>query len=748
MSSVEPNGTARPGVLTRLVHACAAHGWRTVIVWILAIVAVFGAAGTVGGTLVDQFSLPGSDSQKAVDLLQSRFPARSGDAAQMVFAVPSGNLGQGASRAAIEAAVTAAEKVPGVVSVSDPFAKGSTQVSDNGRVAYADVQFSQTAVDVPKASVTQLQDTATAAANAGGVQVEFGGPVIANAEPPTTGISELIGILVAIVILLVMLGSAVAMSLPIALAITSVGIGVSLITLAAGVWTFNTITPTLATMIGLGVGIDYSLLIVTRFRQALHDGREPVDAATFAASTAGRAVIFAGVTVAISVSALALLGLDFITKMGLGAAMTVLVAVLAAVTLLPAILGLLGHKIDRGRLPFLPHRDDSEAARNRSGTARFGRFVTRRPWITGGAAVVFLLILAIPVFTVQLGSSDAGSNPAGTDHPQGLRPAGRGLRPRLQRAAAGRRRPDRRPRRRRASLGRRCARPRASPRSRPRRSTRGGTRRSSRSPDPPSPQSAQTANLVHRLRDDVLPATLSGTGAQAHVGGQTAAYEDIAAILQTRQIVFLLVVIVIIFVLIAMAFRSIVVAAKAAITTALSALAAFGVLMAVFQHGWGARACSGIDSTGPIESFLPVIIFAILFGLSTDYEVFIMSRIREEYVAGRSARDSIDHGVAAIGRVVVACALIMCSVFFSFLLGDERAIKEFGLGLGVAIAIDAFVVRLVLVPAVLQILGDRAWYMPRWADKVLPRITIEPPEESAPPGRPHPTRGEPLVESD
>ena len=261
-----------------------------------------------------------------------------------------------------------------------------------------------------------------------------------------------------------------------------------------------------------------------------------------------------------------------------------------------------------------------------------------------------------------------------------------------------------------------------------------------------SPQSATTADLVHTLRDDVIPDTLAGTGAQAFVGGQTAAYEDIAAILQTRQLVFLVVVIGIIFVLIAMAFRSIVVAAKAALTTALSALAAFGVLIAVFQHGWGAGLL-GIDSTGPIESFLPVIVFAILFGLSTDYEVFIMSRIREEHVAGRGARESIDHGVAAIGRVIVACALIMCSVFFSFLLGDERTIKEFGLALGVAIAIDAFIVRLIIVPAVLQILGERAWYMPRWADRLLPNITIEPPEEPAPAPAPRGV-GEPATETE
>jgi RND superfamily putative drug exporter len=728
--STTPSPAEHGGALSRLARACAAHGWRTIAIWVVAVVAIAGAAQTVGGSLVDEFSLPGSDTQRVTDLLESRFPARSGDSADMVFAVDSGRLDTGAARAAVTDAIAAAEEIPGVVDVGDPFAPGAGRLSDDGRIAYTDVRFSTPAIDVDTAAVEQLQEDARAAGEAAGVQVEFGGAVIANAEPPSTGISELIGILVAMVILFVMLGSAVAMSLPIALAISSVAIGISLITVAAGVWTFNSITPTLATMIGLGVGIDYSLFIVTRFRQALHDGRSPLDAATVAASTAGRAVIFAGVTVAISISALAVLGLDFITKMGLGAAITVGVAVVAAVTLLPAILGLLGHRIDRGRLPFMRHRDDSEATRDGSRVARFGRFVTRRPWVTGGAAVLFMLVLALPAATVQLGSSDAGANPVGTTTraaydllAEGFGPGFNG--PLLvavdQRADPGA--ADALAAAIRDTDG-------VASVSEPAVNEAGDTAVITAYPTT-SPQSEETAELVHDLRDRVVPGALQGTGASAFVGGQTAAYEDIASILEGRQPVFLLTVIGIIFVLITMAFRSVVVAAKAALTTLLSALAAFGVLVAVFQHGWGASLL-GVDSTGPIESFLPVIVFAILFGLSTDYEVFIMSRIREEYVGGRSARASIDHGIAAIGRVVVACALIMCAVFFSFLLGDERAIQEFGLGLGVAIALDAFVVRLVIVPAVMHILGDRAWYMPRWLDRVLPRITIEPPEAPAP----------------
>jgi RND superfamily putative drug exporter len=741
-TSPVPDAPARTGALSRLAHACAAHGWRTIAIWVVAVVAVFGASQSLGGSLVDEFSLPGSDTQRATDLLESRFPDRSGDSAQMVLAVDSGRLDRGAARAALEDALARTREVPGVVSVSDPLKAGSGQLSDNGRVAYADVQFSTPAVDVETSSVERMEDEARAAAEAAGVQVEFGGAVISNAEPPETGASEMIGIAVAIVILLVMLGSAVAMSLPIAMAIASVGIGISLITLAAGAWTFNTITPTLATMIGLGVGIDYSLFIVTRFRQALHDGRSPVEAATTAAATAGRAVIFAGVTVAISISALALLGLDFITKMGLGAAITVVVAVVAAVTLLPAILGLLGHRIDRGRLPFMRHRDDSEAARDRSRVARFGRFVTRRPAWVAGLAVAALIALALPATTVQLGSSDAGSNPPGTTSRKAYDLLAEGFGPGFngpllvaveQSADPGA--ADRVARVLRATPGVASV---------PEPALNDGRDTAVVTAYPTtSPQSERTATLVHTLRDRVLPDALAGTGAVAYVGGQTAAFEDIASILEGRQLVFLGVVIAIIFLLITMAFRSVVVALKAALTTALSAMAAFGVLVAVFQHGWGASLI-GVDGTGPIESFLPVIVFAILFGLSTDYEVFIMSRIREEYVAGRSARGAIDHGIAAIGRVVVACALIMCAVFFSFLLGDERAIKEFGLGLGAAIAIDAFVVRLMIVPAVLQMLGDRAWYMPRWLERIIPRITIEPP--AAPPA-PAPARpGAPITD--
>jgi len=483
-------------------------------------------------------------------------------------------------------------------------------------------------------------------------------------------------------------------------------------------------------MIGLGVGIDYALFIVTRFRQALHDGLKPVDAAAAATATAGRAVIFAGTTVAISISALVVIGLDFITKMGFGAAITVFTAVVAANTLLPAVLSLLGHRIDKGKVPFIRQQDDSYAGRQRTLAARWGRFVTRHAVAVTAATVVGLVVLALPALGVQLGSSDAGSNPTSTTTRRAYDLLSDGFGPGFNGPLL-------------VSVDQRGA-----PGAAARLTTAFREDPGIASVAPPvfneardtaqvivypttSPTSERTEALVDRLREDVVPRTLAGTGAQAYVGGETAMFQDIADRVLGRLPLFLLVAVGITFLILSMAFRSIVIALKASLTTLLSALAAFGVLVAVFQMGW-AKELVGLDTTGPIESFLPVIVFSILFGLSMDYEVFLVSRIREEYVHGDEPRPAIIDGMGAIGRVVMAAALIMSVVFFSFMLAPDRVTKEFGLALGVAILIDAFVVRLTLVPAVMWLLDRRAWYMPVWLDRILPRLTIEPPVTEPP----------------
>ncbi|HWQ23905.1 MAG TPA: MMPL family transporter [Gaiellaceae bacterium] len=713
------------GALARLGRACARHAWRTIMLWLVAAAAIVGASATVGGTLVDEFSIPDSDAQRAIDLLEERFPARAGDAATLVFTTDTGTLLEGEARTAVRRALTVASEVPGVESVGKPFATDGGDLSQDGRIAYADVQFGAQAFEIPKGDVEQLQDEVRAALEGSPARVEFAGIVIQAQEAPEPGTSELVGLLAAMVILLVVFGSVVAMGLPILLALVSLGLGLSLLLLAAAFTNFNTITPTLATMIGLGVGIDYSLFIVTRFRQALHDGLSPEDAAAAAVATAGRAVIFAGATVAISISALVVIGLDFVTKLGFGAAITVVVAVIAATTLLPAVLRLLGHRVDRGRVPFIREPDDSYEARGRSLPARWARRVTGHAWPAAVGSVAFLILLALPALGwIHLGSSDAGSNATSTTTRRAYDLLAEGFGPGFngpllvavdQRAHPG-------AARRLAAAFRRD--PAVASVPKPALNDEGDTAQIVVYPTT-APDSEETRKLVERLRTETVPETLQGSRAVAYVGGSTAAFEDVASKILRRFPLFLLVVVGITFVMLSMAFRSVVIAIKASLTTLLSALAAAGILVAIFQFGWG-NALIGLDTTGPIESFLPVIVFAILFGLSMDYEVFLVSRIREEYVHGDAARPAIIDGVGAIGRVVAAAALIMAAVFFSFILGPDRIIKEFGVALGAAIMLDAFLVRLTLVPALMWLLDERSWYIPRWLDRVLPRLTIEP----------------------
>ncbi len=721
------HGVRHEGALARLGRWCATHPWLTVIIWIAAAVAIVGVSTALGGRLVDRFTIPNSDAQRAVDLLEDQFPARAGDTATLVFQARDGTLTTAEQKAGVQKAVAAAKAIPGVTSVGDPFAGESGALSEDERIAYADVQFDKQAFEVPKADVQRMEKDVSAAVGQT-VQVEYAGQVIQAQEAPQGGTSEILGLVAAMIILMIVFGSFVAMGVPIILALLSVGLGLAILLILAKFSDFNTITPTLATMIGLGVGIDYSLFIVTRFRQALHDGLSPRDAAAVATATAGRAVIFAGITVAISISALAVVGLDFITKLGFGAAITVVMAVLAATTLLPAVLSLLGHRIDRARVPFVKQRDDSHESRQNSFFTRWTRWVTRHAVPATIVPVIVLGALALPAIGwVHLGSSDAGTG----SETQTTRRAydilaegfGPGFNGPLLIAVDQRKSPgtaERLVTAIKADEGVASVPPAIQ--------NDAGTAAQVIVFPTTSPDSEQTRQLVQRLRNEIVPSTVGTTGGAAYVGGSTAAFEDIADRILGRFPLFLLVAVGITFLMLTMAFRSIVIAAKAALTTVLSAGAAAGILVMIFQFGWGISLI-GLDQTGPVESFLPVIVFAILFGLSMDYEVFLVSRIREEYVHGDAPRPAIVDGVGAIGRVVAAAAAIMAVVFFAFILGPDRIIKEFGVALGAAIVIDAFIVRLVLVPALMHLLDHRAWYIPRWLDRILPRLTIEPPHE-------------------
>ena len=718
------------GALANWGRACASHPWRVVFSWIGIVILLVVLVATVGGSLRDKFELPGTDTQKATDLIESQFASEQGGVLNVVFAAPEGQrLDTPARKAAIAKAVAllksqqfkATKDKAGIESVGNPFAKDT--FSDNGRIAYAEAQFDRIIYDKDRNAVVAVEDAARKAVAPAGIETEFNGD--AEFPPIQQGIQELLGLMMALIVLLIVFRTFVAASIPIALALTALGSAFLLLFILAGLTDINTITPILVSMIGLGVGIDYSLFIVTRFRQFLHEGLDPRDAAGEAAASAGRAVLFAGFTVAISVSGLAFFGLDFVTKLGIGAALGVLTTVLIANSLLIAVLRLLGHKVDRWKVPGLRQIDDSETAREKTLTARWGRFVTAHAKPLFIILLIAGLGLASTSALVRLGASDQGTQPKkqtarraydllaegfgkGFNGPIPIVVDVRGDQQAPQRiyqdvqgldGVASARKPQFNDKKTVALVF-------VTPTS--------------------APQDEATDKLVDRLRDDVVPKATGGGQAVAYVSGQTAAFKDIADRIMQRLPIFLLYIIGVTFILLAMAFRSIVISLTAAVTTILSAFIAFGVLTLVVQEGH-LMGLTGLDRTGPIETFVPPIAFAILFGLSMDYMVFLMSRIREEHVHGLDTRQAVEHGIAAIGRVVVAAAIIMSTVFAAFVLTADRISKEFGILLAVAILTDALIVRMTLVPSFLVLMGEKAWYMPRWLDRILPNLTIEPP---------------------
>jgi putative drug exporter of the RND superfamily len=726
------------GALARWMRACANHTWRVVFAWLAITAGLVVLVAAVGGGLKDRFEIPGSDTQKATDLIESEFASEQGSVLNVVFAAPEGQrLDTPERKAAIAKAIAvlksnefkATPDRAGIDNVGDPFSKNT--FSDSGRIAYAEAQFDRVIYTKDRDAVVAVQDSVRKNVEPAGVTVEFNGE--AESPPIQQGIQELLGFLAAFIVLMIVFRTFVATAIPIALAIVAVGTAFILLFILAGLTDINTITPILVSMIGIGVGIDYSLFIVTRFRQYLHEGLPPCDAAAEAGASAGRAVIFAGLTVAISVTGLAFFGLDFITKLGIGAALGVLTTVLIANSLLIAVLAKLGHKIDRLKVPFLKPIDDSEAARQNTLIARWGQFVTAH------AKPVFWILLAIGLLLagtsalVRLGASDQGTQPTNQTArraydllAEGFGPGFNGPIPIVIDVKGDPGAPQRlydgvRGLEGVASVGK------------PQFNDAKTVAIVFVTPNS-APQDEATAKLVHSLRNDVVPKATEGGDAAVYVSGLNAAFIDIASRIQERLPIFLLYIIGVTFIVLAMAFRSIVVSLTAAITTILSAFIGFGVLTLVIQEGH-LLGLTGLDRTGPIETFVPPIAFAILFGLSMDYMVFLTSRIREEHVHGLNTRDAVEHGIAAIGRVIVAAAIIMATVFSAFIVTPDRISKEFGLLLAVAILSDALVVKMTLIPAFFTLMGEKTWYIPRWLDRILPNITIEPPHDGDEPER-------------
>jgi RND superfamily putative drug exporter len=724
------------GALARWMRACASHPWRVVLAWVGIIAVLIVIVSAFGGSLKDEFEIPGSDTQKATDLIESEFAEEQGGVLNLVFAAPEGErLDTPERKEAIEGAIaelktdefaptgTDPDGEAGITSVGDPFSENT--FSDDGRIAYAEAQFDRVIFEEDRERVVAVEDAVRAAVEPAGVEAEFNGD--AEFPPIEQGTQELLGLLAALIVLLLVFRTFTAAAIPIFLALTALATAFILLFILAGLTEINTITPLLVSMIGLGVGIDYSLFIVTRFRQLLHEGLSPVDAAAEAGASAGRATLFAGLTVAISVTGLAFFGLDFVTKLGIGSALGVLTTVLIANSLLIAVLAKLGHKVDRLKVPFLRQIDDSDAAREKTLIARWGRFVTRNHKPVFVVLLLVGVVLAGTSALVRLGASDQGTQPTKQTArraydllAEGFGPGFNGPIPIVVDVNGDEQAPQRlydgvRDLDGVASAGE------------PQFNDQRTVALVFVTPDS-APQDERTEELVERLRNDVVPAATEGSDAAVYVSGLNAAFIDIGNRIMERLPLFLLYIIGVTFIVLAMAFRSIVISLTAAVTTILSAFVGFGVLTLVFQEGYLLDVV-GLDKTGPIETFVPPIAFAILFGLSMDYMVFLMSRIREEHVHGLRTREAVEHGIAAIGRVVVAAALIMGTVFAAFILTADRISKEFGLLLAVAILTDALIVRMTLVPAFLTWLGEKSWYIPRWLDRLLPNITIESPHE-------------------
>ena len=709
--------------------------WWVLGVWIVVLLTLGTMAKSEHNVFRDVFTVPGTNSQAATDLLAQRFPAQTQPNATIVIAADSGTVTEPKSEAAVQSALARVAKLPGVASVTDPFSGPTTRVSANGKIAVSTVRYTGAISEVPKAAFSDLQSTMKPAAK-DGVRVEFGGQVvdIQNTQASSDQSSELIGLIAAVMILLFVFGSVTAAFLPIGVAGLGVAAATALLTLLASKMTIGTVSPALGAMIGLGVGIDYSLLVVSRYLQNRSEGMDHEVGVGHAVGTAGSASLFAGCCVAMALAGLALSGIPYVRMLGLSAGLFVAVMVIAALTLLPAVLGFAGPRIQA-------HHKNIERAEDAGGVwYRFAHLVGRHAVLCLVASLVVLVTLAAPILDLQLGFADDGNAPTSLTQRRAYDLVSKGFgdgangpllvaialpKPTAASGAAEL-----------AALERLAGALATVPDV------------ASATPPIPSPGKnaaivlvtpkhapnvESTQALVRTLRSTTIPAATAGTVLAGHVyvGGQTASLIDVDDRISARLLLCIGAVVLAAFLLLMVVFRSVVIPLTAAVLNLFSIGAAYGVIVAVFQWGWG-RSLIGVDQPVPIVAFIPLMMFAILFGLSMDYEVFLMSRVREEYLRSGDPRESVALGVAKTARVISAAALIMIAVFLSFVLSPEPTLKMMGIGMAAAVLVDATIVRLLLVPATMELLGQANWWMPRWLDRILPHLDIEGSSAEAP----------------
>lgn len=715
--------------MASIARWCFRHRFTVILIWIAGLVGLSVASGAAGNAYANTFSASGSDSEAAADLLQQGFPSQSGDVARIVWRVESGSVSDPEVQSQIAALLDEVGRLPHVVGAVSPYdPEGAGQISQDQRIAFAVVNFDAPAEDVPL-SVFEDVVAAVESASTDDLQIEAGGLGIGLSQQQPPSLPTAVAILAAGVVLFIAFGSLFAMLLPLISAILALGAATAVIGLLSHAMGVSTIATTLAALIGLGVGVDYALFVVTRHRNGLKAGRTPEESAVTALDTAGRAVLFAGIAVCIALLGLLVLGVDLIDSLAIPAAITVLFTVLAAVTLLPALLRVFGVRVlsrrERRRLA----AEGPQQVPTSTFAARWAESVRRRRVLLTGAVVAVVVILSLPFPSIRLGQSDQGNDPESWTTRQaydllveGFGPGFNGplvvavqtpggpadqatvetLRQRIEGAAGV------------ASVS-------------PALSSQDGQVQVVQVVPATSPQDEATTDLIAQLRDEVIPEATRDTGVTAHVGGSTATFGDFGGVLRDSLPLFLAVIVALGFVLLMVAFRSLLVPLIAAVMNVVAVSVTFGILTAAFQWGW-LQDLTGFGGEGPIDPTLPVLMIAILFGLSMDYQVFLVSRMHEEWTHARDNTQAVIAGQRTTGRVITVAATVMILVFCSFALIGERLIAEFGIGLAIAVLFDAFVVRSVLVPALMHLCGPATWWLPRWLDRILPQLSVERPD--------------------
>ena len=705
------------------------HRWWVIGGWVVLVLGLVVLSRLAGGAVYrNDLSFSGYDSQAARAVLEREFPRAAGDSDQIVFHAASGRVTDPVVRDRMQAMFAQVARLPRVVAVTDPYASDGQAISKDERTAFATVTFDAQAGDLPEDAIRAVIGAAQEARTPT-VQVELGGQAVGQTESSGPSLATFVGLAVAVLVLLVLFGSVTAMLMPILTTLIAVAAGISVNALVSHLMDVNSSVEAIALMIALGVGVDYSLFIVSRFRVLLAEGRDPKQAAAGSVNTSGRAVLFAGALVVFALLGMLLLGVSITNGIAVFAAVEVAFTMAAALTVLPAVLSLLGRRVNSLRVPGR-HPAGSVTISPRLGA--WTNLVWRRRWPFAVGVLIVLAVLTLPLLTMRLGSSDAGADPPGsTTHKaytlisDGFGPGANGplLLAVTLPAPSGT-----------ADVRHLVAAIESDPgvgSVSPPRTNPTGTAAVLQVYPITSPQSAATSDLVHRLRDTIIPRATAGTGIAVHVGGPTATFIDLASLLGSRLVPFVAVVVAIGFVVLLIVFRSLVIPLTAAVMNLLSIGAALGVVIAVFQYGW-----TGLAS-GPIQFALPVMMFAIVFGLSTDYQVFLLTRVQEEWHTHHDNTRAVHDGMGRVSGIITGAALIMIAVFGSFVLSGQRFLQEIGVGLAVAVALDAFLIRFIAVPAIMYILGDRNWRLPRWLGR-LPRIHIEPeqPTETPPAASP------------